>query len=161
MALFDPKAKNIANYQKSIDEKMTTINRYYDDIGRLYYKQYVDINADNTKDINTRCDAIKRLYQEISGLNVKILYEKGLKLCPNCKTENALHHTFCFKCGACFASANENSQPDVAADVVAEPAPEAPVPAENAVVVAEEPVAEAVEPAPEVVADPTIATPVE
>ena len=61
MALFDPKAKNIANYQKSIDEKKVSISRYYDEIGRYYYNQYKDLNVDNTKDINTRCEAITRL----------------------------------------------------------------------------------------------------
>ncbi len=105
MALFDPKAKNIAMYQKSIDEKKVSIGRYFDEIGRFYYKQYVDINVDNTKDINTRCEAITRLSKEINELNVKILYEKGLKLCPMCRTENELRHSFCFKCGASFAAA--------------------------------------------------------
>lgn len=108
MALFDPKAKNIATYQKSIDEKKVSITRYYDEIGRYYYKQYIDINVDNTKDINTRCEAITRLTKEIGELNVKILYEKGLKLCPNCKTENELRHAFCFKCGASFTPASED-----------------------------------------------------
>ncbi len=102
MALFDPKAKNIANYQRSIDEKKVSISRYYDEIGRYYYNQYKDLNVDNTKDINTRCEAITRLTKEIEDLNVKILYEKGLKLCPNCRTENNLEYTFCFKCGSRF-----------------------------------------------------------
>lgn len=102
MALFDPKAKNIATYQKSIDEKRTSITRYYDEIGRFYYNQYKDINVDNTKDINTRCEAITRLTNEIGELNVKILYEKGLKLCGSCGVENDLKHLFCYKCGARF-----------------------------------------------------------
>lgn len=111
MALFDPKAKNIANYQKSIDEKKVSISRYYDEIGRYYYNQYKDLNVDNTKDINTRCEAITRLTKEIEDLNVKILYEKGLKLCPNCRTENNLEYTFCFKCGSRFDE--KAAQPDV------------------------------------------------
>ena len=77
MAFFDPKAKNIANYQRSIDEKKVSVSRYYDEIGRLYYGQYKDLNADNTKDINTRCEAVTRLYNEIEQLNHKILFEKG------------------------------------------------------------------------------------
>lgn len=120
MAFFDPKAKNIANYQRSIDEKKVSVSRYYDEIGRYYYKQYKDLNVDNTKDINTRCDAITKLTNEIEELNVKILYEKGLKLCPNCRTENNLEYTFCFKCGSRF---DEDAKPAPAPEVEAEPAP--------------------------------------
>lgn len=136
MAFFDPKAKNIANYQRSIDEKKVSVSRYYDEIGRYYYKQYKDLNVDNTKDINNRCDAITKLTNEIEELNVKILYEKGLKLCPNCRTENNLEYTFCFKCGSRF---------DEEAKKVAEPAPA--VKAEPAKV-EETPAPEAEEPAP-------------
>lgn len=100
--ILDQKNKNIAAYQKSINEKNDSIKRYYDEIGRLYYGQYKDLNADNTKDINTRCEAVTRLQSEIEQLNHKILFEKGLKLCPNCKTENNLEYTFCFKCGSKF-----------------------------------------------------------
>lgn len=106
MAIFDSKAKAINGYQKSIDEKNGFISRYYDEMGRLYYSQYMDLNTDNTKDINTRCEAITRLYQEIEGLNHKILYEKGLKLCLNCRTENRLEYTFCYKCGNRFTDDN-------------------------------------------------------
>ena len=115
MAIFDSKAKAINGFQKSIDEKNGSISRYYDEIGRLYYSQYMDLNTDNTKDINTRCEAITRLYEEIEGLNHKILYEKGLKLCLNCRTENRLEYTFCYKCGNRFTDDN--------ADPIQQPAP--------------------------------------
>ena len=126
MALFDPKAKNIANYQKSIDEKKVSISRYYDEIGRYYYNQYKDLNVDNTKDINTRCEAITRLTKEIEDLNVKILYEKGLKLCPNCRTENNLEYTFCFKCGSRFDEKPAQPDVEVAAEEKVEEAEAAP-----------------------------------
>ena len=126
MAFFDPKAKNIANYQRSIDEKKVSVSRYYDEIGRYYYKQYKDLNVDNTKDINTRCDAITKLTNEIEELNVKILYEKGLKLCPNCRTENNLEYTFCFKCGSRF---DENAKPAPAPEVDIEPVAAEAIPA--------------------------------
>jgi len=112
----DAKQKNIANFQKMIDEKRYTISKNYDEIGRLYYGQFVDINLDNTKTINSKCDAITRLKEEIEDLEVKILREKGLKKCPVCKTENNLSYAFCFKCGARF---DDN-------DSI--PAPEAPAP---------------------------------
>ena len=102
MALFDPKAKVISGYQRSIDERSSSIRKYYDEIGKLYYDQYKDMNVDNTKDINTRCEAITRLSNEIEDYKLKILFEKGLKKCPNCGTENSLEYGFCFMCGSKF-----------------------------------------------------------
>ncbi len=102
MALFDPKAKIISGYQRAIDDRSSSIRKYYDEIGKLYYDQYKDMNVDNTKDINTRCEAITRLSNEIEDYKLKILFEKGLKKCPNCGTENSLEYGFCFKCGTKF-----------------------------------------------------------
>ena len=102
MALFDPKAKVISGYQRAIDDRSSSIRKYYDEIGKLYYDQYKDMNVDNTKDINTRCEAITRLSNEIEYYKLKILFEKGLKKCPNCGTENSLEYGFCFKCGTKF-----------------------------------------------------------
>ena len=112
----DQKGKNIANFQKMIDEKKHTICKYYDEIGHLYYGQYKDVNVDVTKDINARCESISNLYIEIEDLNVKILRERGLKKCAVCGTENNLSNAFCFKCGARF---DDNDA--VPADVVAPP----------------------------------------
>ena len=102
MALFDPKAKIISGYERSIDERQQSIRKYYDEIGKLYYDQYKDMNVDNTKDINTRCEAITRLTNEIEEYKLKILFERGLKKCPSCGTENSLEYGFCFKCGTKF-----------------------------------------------------------
>ena len=107
MALFDPKAKTIAQLQKSTDEKNVSINRYFDEIGRLYYGQYRDTSADVSKDINSRCDAITALYTDIEANKLKILFEKGLKLCTSCKKENPLEHAFCSICGAKFPEGSD------------------------------------------------------
>lgn len=112
----DQKGKNIANFQKMIDEKKHTICKYYDEIGHLYYGQYKDMNIDVTKDINARCESISNIYKDIEELNIKILREKGLKKCAICSTENQLANAFCFKCGARFA--DEDAVP---ADVIAPP----------------------------------------
>ena len=112
----DAKGKNIANFQKMIDEKKNTIRKYYDEIGHLYYGQYKDVNVDLTKDINARCESISNLYIEIEDLNVKILRERGLKKCAVCGTENNLSNAFCFKCGARFDDSDA-----VPADVIAPP----------------------------------------
>ena len=135
MPLFDPKTKVISGYQKSIDERSSSIRRYYDEIGKLYYDQYKDMNVDNTKDINTRCEAITRLSNEIEDYKLKILYERGLKKCPSCGTENSLEYGFCFKCGAKFAedSANEpKSDFEEAAAIVEEQKAEDEAPTEEA-----------------------------
>ena len=112
----DQKGKNIANFQKMIDEKKHTICKYYDEIGHLYYGQYKDMNIDVTKDINARCESISNIYKEIEELNIKILREKGLKKCAICSTENQLANAFCFKCGARFADDDA-----IPADVIAPP----------------------------------------
>jgi len=150
MAIFDPKQKTIAGFQKSIDEKKLAIKKYYDEIGRLYYSQYKDMNVDCTQDINTRCDSLTTLYNEIDDLNVKILHEKGLKLCPKCRTENNLINAFCFKCGSRF------DDPDAVIDEAAisgatpaEAAPAAEAAVEEAAEAATEAVEEAVTPATE------------
>ena len=116
MALFDSKAKVIQGYEKSISDKNLSIKRYYDEIGRLYYGQYKDNNVDVTKDINNRCESVTKLYRDIEELKHKILFEKGLKLCPSCKQENNLEYAFCFKCGARFDDSDA-----VPADVIAPP----------------------------------------
>ena len=109
MALFDPKAKIISGYERSIDERQQSIRKYYDEIGKLYYDQYKDMNVDNTKDINTRCEAITRLTNEIEDYKLKILFERGLKKCPSCGTENSLEYGFCFKCGTKFDEDSSNA----------------------------------------------------
>lgn len=137
----DQKQKNIANFQKAIDEKRYTISKNYDEIGRLYYGQFVDINVDNTKTINSKCDTITKLKDEIEELDVKILREKGLKKCPVCRTENNLSYAFCFKCGARFDDNDSVAAPEAAAPAPAS-APAA-KPAEPEEKKAEEPEAEA------------------
>ena len=81
--------------------------------------------------ISNGCDAITKLTNEIEELNVKILYEKGLKLCPNCRTENNLEYTFCFKCGSRFDEKPAQPDVEVAAEEKVEEAEAAPETSEN------------------------------
>lgn len=143
MALFDPKKNQISALQKSIDDKNRTIGILFDEIGRLYYKQYKDMNADVARDINTRCESISTLYVEIEECRLKILYERGFKECANCKKENLLEHAYCSACGQKFPDSNDisvvtrvdpvtlgpvgiNYQPAVSAPVQEVPAVDAP-----------------------------------
>lgn len=115
MALFgDAKAKKISEYEKKIQECNNSIRKYYDEIGRLYYFQYKDMNTDNTKEINTRCENVAKLGNEIEELGLKILYEKGLKRCASCGTENSLQYGFCFQCGAKFPEGSDKEPTFVA-----------------------------------------------
>jgi len=109
MALFDPKKNQISALQKSIDDKNRTIGILFDEIGRLYYKQYKDMNADVARDINARCENISTLYVEIEECRLKILYERGFKECANCKKENLLEHAYCSACGQKFPDSNDIS----------------------------------------------------
>lgn len=126
MALFDPKAKAIAQLQKAIDEKNASIVKYFDEIGRLYYGQYKDPSTDVSKDINSRCDAISKLYLDIEAHQLKILFEKGLKICTNCKKENPLDHAFCAACGQKFPEGSDKQveMPEEVVVTEAEPAKE-------------------------------------
>ena len=101
MALFDPKSKVISNCQRSIEEKKRSIDIYYDQIGRMYYDQYKNL-TDVTSEINEKCDTVGQLFDEINDLELRIIFERGLKLCPNCKKENNLEYAFCFACGSKF-----------------------------------------------------------
>ena len=121
MALFDPKAKTIAQLQRANEEKTVAIRRYFDEIGRLYYGQYRDVTLDVSKEINTRCDAISNLYAVIEANKLRILFEKGLKICSTCKKDNPLEHAFCSACGAKFP---DNSQTEVEVPTGLPPLPE-------------------------------------
>lgn len=117
MALFDPKSKTIAQLQKAIDDKNTNVLQYFDEIGRLYYGQYKDCSVDVSKDINSRCDAISGLFQDIETHKLKILFEKGLKICSGCKKENPLDHMFCSGCGTKFPEGSDKQVEPVTSEV--------------------------------------------
>lgn len=106
-ALFDPKKNQIASFQKSIEDNSRLISQLFDEIGKLYYRQYRDMNADVSRDINARCESISRLYVDNEVLRLKILYERGFKECKNCKKENLLEHQYCSACGSKFPESND------------------------------------------------------
>ncbi|MCQ2483362.1 MAG: zinc ribbon domain-containing protein [Clostridia bacterium] len=113
MPLFDPKAKTIAGYQKKIDDDRNAIKNHYYAIGKLYYDQYKDMSLDVTTEINSRCDNVTELYNDIKSCELKILYEKGLKVCKNCGKENNLEYAFCFACGSRFDENDRKTITDI------------------------------------------------
>jgi len=172
-ALFEPKKNNsIAMLQKSIEEKDGRIRFLYDEIGKLYFRQYRDMNADVSREINTRCEFITNLYIDIENCRLRILYEKGYKECKNCKRPNLLEHAYCCACGSKFPDSNDVNIvtavdpekfvikiPDVTmipmAEASAPAGAEAPV---EAAPVAEAPVATAVAPVAQTVAPAEVVT---
>ncbi|MBQ5968410.1 MAG: hypothetical protein IJL60_11625 [Clostridiales bacterium] len=106
-ALFDPKKNQIAAFQKAIEDNSRLIGQLFDEIGKLYYRQYRDMNADVSRDINARCESISHLYVDNEILRLKILYERGFKECKNCKKENLLEHQYCSACGSKFPESND------------------------------------------------------
>lgn len=164
-ALFEPKKNNsIAMLQKSIEEKDGRIRFLYDEIGKLYFRQYRDMNADVSREINTRCEFITNLYIDIENCRLRILYEKGYKECKNCKRPNLLEHAYCCACGSKFPDSNDVNIvtavdpekfvikiPDVTmipmAEASAPAGAEAPAPVEAAPVAPATPVAQTVAPA--------------
>lgn len=107
MALFDPKKNQIAQLQKSIEEKNRQIAVNFDAIGKLYYRQYRDMSADVSRDINALCEGISTLYIEIEECRLRILYERGFKECKSCRKENPLEHQYCSACGVKFPESND------------------------------------------------------
>ena len=173
-ALFEPKKNNsIAILQKSIEEKDGRIRFLYDEIGKLYFRQYRDMNADVSREINTRCEFITNLYIDIENCRLRILYEKGYKECKNCKRPNLLEHAYCCACGSKFPDSNDVNIvtavdpekfvikiPEVTMIPMAETS--APAGAEAPVATAAAPVAQTVAPAEAAVAETVpVAAPVE
>ena len=107
MALFDPKKNQIAQLQKSIEEKNRQIATNFDAIGKLYYRQYRDMSADVSRDINALCEGISTLYIEIEECRLRIMYERGFKECKSCRKENPLEHQYCSACGVKFPESND------------------------------------------------------
>ncbi len=110
MALFDQKKNNAPQpsiYQRTIAEKDQQIRFLYDEIGKLYFRQYCDMNADVSREINARCEMISACYIDIETCRLRILYERGFKECKNCRKANLLEHAYCCACGSKFPNTND------------------------------------------------------
>lgn len=110
MALFDQKKNNAPQpsiYQRTIAEKDQQIRFLYDEIGKLYFRQYCDMKADVSREINARCEMIDACYVEIETCRLRILYERGFKECKNCRKANLLEHAYCCACGSKFPDTND------------------------------------------------------
>ena len=110
MALFSQKKNNAPQpsiYQRTIAEKDQQIRFLYDEIGKLYFRQYCDMNADVSREINARCEMISACYIDIETCRLRILYERGFKECKNCRKANLLEHAYCCACGSKFPNTND------------------------------------------------------
>ena len=111
MALFDQKKNQnnnpVSMYQQTIAERDQEINFLYDELGKLYFRQYRDPSVDVSRDLEVRCEKIATGYYAIENCRLRILYDKGYKECKNCKKPNLLEHAFCCACGSKFPDTND------------------------------------------------------
>lgn len=82
----------------SISEKQTNIDEIYEEIGKAVYNQYKS-EEDVGKEFTKQCKKIDKLNDEINSMNIKILYNKGLRNCSSCGEVIALDSKFCTNCG--------------------------------------------------------------
>ncbi len=82
----------------SISDKETDIDEIYEEIGRAVYESYKE-GKDVGKDFTKSCKKIDKLNEEIADMNTKILYNKGLRVCPACNETISTDSKFCTNCG--------------------------------------------------------------
>ena len=93
------KAIEDAKLKLSIAEKEDEIDEIYKEMGKAVYESYKsgeDVGKAFTKDSK----AIDKKLSEIDEMNKKILYNKSLRVCDNCKDVISLENSFCPTCGA-------------------------------------------------------------
>lgn len=85
-----------AKLNSQINRLETDIEDIQYELGKAYYEKYF---MDDTCEF---CEYIKRIndiVEEIRLKNDKILFHKGLRVCPSCQTLVSLENDFCGKCG--------------------------------------------------------------
>ena len=87
-----------AKLKISVSDQETDIEKIYDEIGKTVYDLYIS-GEDVGKVFSKECKKIDKLNNEINDMNKKILYNKGLRICQNCKETIPLESTFCQNCG--------------------------------------------------------------
>ena len=82
----------------SISDKQTDIDEIYEVMGKAVYNLY-KAEEDVGKEFTKQCKKIDKLNDEINNMNVKILYNKGLRNCLACGEVISLDSKFCTNCG--------------------------------------------------------------
>ncbi|MDE7028704.1 MAG: zinc ribbon domain-containing protein [Lachnospiraceae bacterium] len=94
------KAKELAEISSlngQISTQENIIEKLCLEIGKTVYEKR-DAFPDDV--LAQKYTAVTNAYAEIEHLKTRIIYAKGAKQCPGCKSEVALDCTFCPDCGA-------------------------------------------------------------
>ena len=87
-----------AKLKLAIAEKEEEINEIYAQMGKAVYDSYKS-GEDVGKAFTKESKAIDKKVAEIDEMNKKILYNKSLRVCSECKEVIVLDNTFCPNCG--------------------------------------------------------------
>ena len=112
------KAADVAKIQHQISQKQAEFDSLYHQIGQLYYSCR-QRGVQPEESIDTLCDRVTALAQEIDKLRRKIDDINGVCRCAVCGNTVEAGALFCSKCGAKL----EVKKPE--SETPAEPAPEA------------------------------------
>lgn len=93
------KAIEDAKLKFSIAEKEDEIEEIYKEMGKAVYDSYKS-GEDVGKAFTKESKSIDKKIKEIDEMNKKILYNKSLRVCDNCKDVISLDSTFCPNCGS-------------------------------------------------------------
>lgn len=90
------KMSDISKLNHEITKQQEAIDRTYSEIGKLYFKNYSELDYPDLKEL---CDSIKEANKKIEEFNAEIIQIKGIINCPKCNAEVSTTATFCGNCG--------------------------------------------------------------
>ncbi len=90
-------ASEASNLNGQIRENEKLIDKYYYDLGKLYFEKHGNSPSPEAEEI---CKAIASCIEKIDLLKKDLVIVKGLKLCPSCGAECPADVPFCSTCGS-------------------------------------------------------------
>ena len=88
----------IAKLRLAVSELEGKISREFLELGKKVYNAAKE-RTDCTEYVNTKAEAVDKLYLELESLNDRIAELKSEKRCSKCGFANAQDANFCQKCG--------------------------------------------------------------
>ncbi|MDO4282925.1 MAG: zinc ribbon domain-containing protein [Clostridia bacterium] len=82
----------------AISDKEADIEKIYQEMGKTVYDMYKN-GEDVGKAFTKECKKIDKDNKDISDMNTKILYNKGVRVCAVCGEIIPVESTFCQNCG--------------------------------------------------------------
>jgi hypothetical protein len=87
----------IASLRTQITIQENSVNRVFQELGKMYYEQH---KAGTGDDIAEKCTQIDTAVAEIERLKQAVMTLKGIRKCPICGAEVDEAALYCSKCGA-------------------------------------------------------------